>query len=108
MAKNSTLSPKQRTEAVLRLLRREEPVMKIARRYGVSDKTLYAWRDEFIAGGEQALREKHRKSGSEQQINKLEKKIEQRDRVIGELTIANRTLKKISEESGLPTPLDDI
>ena len=109
MAKHSSLDPKQRTEAVLALLRREEPATQIARRYGVSEKTLYAWRDEFIAGGQQALASgKQGSSREEKRIAQLEKRIEQRDRVIGEITIANRILKKISKEMGLPTPSDDV
>ena len=37
------------------LIRREESAAKLARRYGVSEPTLYSWRDKFIAGGVAAL-----------------------------------------------------
>ena len=47
MPKRSELSVEQRREAVLALLRREEPAVKLARRFGVSEQTLYRWRDEF-------------------------------------------------------------
>ncbi len=39
MGKPSNLTPEQRTEIVLALLRREEPASILARRYGVSTKT---------------------------------------------------------------------
>ena len=52
MGKHSELPVKERREAVLRLLRREEPGAAIARRYGVAEATLYRWRDEFLAAGE--------------------------------------------------------
>ena len=108
MGRQSSLDPKKRTEAVLALIRREEPPKLIARRYGVSDKTLYVWRDEFIAAGQQAFKSGRRASKREdKRVEQLEKRIEQRDRVIGELTIANRVLKKISEDSGLPIPSED-
>jgi transposase len=55
MPKHSELSAPQRREAVLALLRREEPATQLARRWGVSEQTLYRWRDEFLAGGEAAL-----------------------------------------------------
>ncbi len=100
MAKASELSPKQRSEAVLALLRREEPGAVLARRFGVSEPTLFRWRDEFLAAGEAALAT--RKSAGEpraRQIAELEKQIANRDQVIGELTIANRALKKIAEPS---------
>ena len=55
MAKRCEVSVADRREAVLSLLRREEPAAVIARRVGVSEPTLYRWRDEFLAAGEAAL-----------------------------------------------------
>ena len=55
MPKHSELTVGQRREAVLVLLRREEPAAQLARRWGVSEQTLYRWRDDFLAGGEAAL-----------------------------------------------------
>ena len=71
----------------------------MARRYGVSEPTLYRWRDEFLAGGEAALGGKSdKKAGAQQrQIEDLKKQIAKRDQVIGELTIANRILKKTED-----------
>ena len=40
MGKRSNVPAAQRTEAVLSLLRKEEPASRIARRYGVSEQTL--------------------------------------------------------------------
>ena len=100
MGKRSELTASQRREAVLVLLRREEPAAKLARRYGVSEQTLYRWRDEFIAGGEAALANgKGGVDSREREIRSLKKEIEGRDQVIGELTIANRVLKKVQDGS---------
>lgn len=99
MGKRSDLSVPQRREAVLALLRREEPATKLARRYGVSEQTLQRWRDEFLAAGEAALSGGQNGRGQQRRIAELEKEIESRDQVIGELTIANRILKKLSGES---------
>ena len=100
MGKRSGLSIPQRREVVLMLLRREEPAEKLARRYGVSQQTLYRWRDEFLAGGEAALA--NGKGGADprdREIRELKKEVEGRDQVIGELTIANRILKKTAQGS---------
>ncbi|MBX3435323.1 MAG: helix-turn-helix domain-containing protein [Pirellulales bacterium] len=40
---------------MLSLLRRAEPAAVIARRVGVSEPTLYLWRDAFLSAGEAAL-----------------------------------------------------
>lgn len=55
MGKRSEVTASQRRDAVLALLRREEPAAALARRYAVSEPTLYRWRDEFLSAGEAAL-----------------------------------------------------
>jgi hypothetical protein len=55
MARQCNVDVKDRREAVLSFLRREEPAGVIARRIGVSKPTLLRFRDEFIAAGEAAL-----------------------------------------------------
>ena len=100
MAKHSELTVAQRREAVLALLRREEPATQLARRFGVSEQTLYRWRDEFLAGGEAALA--HDKNGvdaRDRENRDLRTQLQERDQVIGELTVANRLLKKVSGQS---------
>jgi transposase len=103
MARQSNVDVKDRREAVLCLLRREEPAAVIARRIGVSEPTLYRWRDEFSAAGEAALANgSGKKKGVDplrRRISELEQQIEKRDQVIGEYTIANRILKKLSGQS---------
>ena len=100
MPKRSELSPPQRREAVLALLRREEPAALVARRHGVSEQTLYRWRDEFLAGGQAALAYgKNGAEGRDRENRELRDQLAERDRVIGELTVANRLLKKLSGQS---------
>jgi transposase-like protein len=102
MARQCDVEVKDRREAVLSLLRREESAAVIARRIGVSEPTLYRWRDEFLAAGEAALAQGSGKKGADprdRRIAELEAQIEKRDQVIGEYTIANRILKKLSGQS---------
>ena len=98
MGKRSEVPVTERREAVLSFLRREEPGAVIARRYGVAEATLYRWRDDFLAAGEAALAGSTRDgiNSRDRQFAELERQIESRDQVIGELTIANRVLKKLS------------
>ncbi len=100
MGKRSELSIPQRRDVVLMLLRREDPAAKLARRFGVSEQTLYRWRDEFLAGGKGGV------DPHDREIRELKKKVEGRDQRAptrsvgrGELTIANRILKKTADGS---------
>ncbi|WP_164483913.1 helix-turn-helix domain-containing protein, partial [Pseudofulvimonas gallinarii] len=55
MGRKSEVPADKRVELVLALLRKEEPAAQIARRAGVSEQTVYRWRDEFISGGKAQL-----------------------------------------------------
>lgn len=100
MPKRLELTVEQRREAVLALLRRQEPAAQVARRYGISEPTLYRWRDDFLAAGAAALAQgKNGSDGREREIRELKAQLEERDLVIGELTVANRILKKLSGQS---------
>lgn len=95
MGRRSEFTAEERVEIVLALLRREEPMSVLAKRHGVSETSLGRWRDEFIAAGTDGLaRGTRRKAGETRAAQRLEAEIVERDRVIGELTIANRVLKK--------------
>jgi len=93
MSKKLDLDMTKRLEAMLSLLRREEPAERIARRYGISDSTLYRLRDQFLEGGKQALADgRGRADGQDRLLQGLEPQLAARDRVIGEPSIANRIL----------------
>jgi transposase len=83
MPRRSELSVEQRREAVLALLRKEEPGAQLARRFGVSEQTLYRWRDEFLAGGEAALAGSKNGSAEKSRAKELRAQLEERDLVIG-------------------------
>ena len=96
MGKKSTLTAEQRTQLVLRLLSKEEPAAQIARRAGISEQTLYRWREEFIGAGKQAMNGRGAQAEQAKVLERLSAEVAERDQVIGELTIANRVLKKLS------------
>ena len=101
MPRKSKISVAQKQEAVMKLLRREEPAAALARRFGVSEQSLYRWRDEFLAAGRAALADGKNGGGDSQskRVQGLERDLAERDQVIGELTIANRIFKKLSDGS---------
>ena len=94
MPRRSELTVEQRREAVLALLRREEPAAQLARRYGISEQTLYRWRDDFLAAGEAALAKgMNGCDARDQEIKELKAELEERTLTIGELAAATRILK---------------
>ena len=98
MGKRSHLRAAQRLEVVLALLRREEPASVLARRYQICEGTLYRWRDDFVSAGEAALANgKDKADPNVRRAKELQGQLAERDRVIGELTIANRILKKTAD-----------
>jgi len=95
MPRHSPHTPEQRSQIVLAALRREETDTALCRRHNISDSTLARWKEEFLAGGTAALGAgKVVTNAQGRRIDELEHSLEQRDQVIGELTIANRILKK--------------
>lgn len=96
MARHSRLSAAEKAEVVLKFLRREDTAARLARLHGISEQTLYRYRDEFMAAGKAGLAGN---VDAERRIRELETAVAEREQIIGELTIANRIPKKRSEGS---------
>ncbi len=94
MARRSKLSASQRYDFVLRLITKEESCAQLSREAGVSQPTMLRWRDEFLRGGLDAMHEVAGSAGRRGETQRLQKQLSERDQVIGELTVANRILKK--------------
>ena len=99
MGKRCQMDAGKRRELVLALLRKEEPAAVLARRHEISEQTLLRWRDDFIAAGEAALG--HGRSSEQRSLieenKQLKCQLAEREQVIGEITVANRILKKIQD-----------
>ena len=83
----------QKLEIVLAALKAEESISQLCRRHGVSETALYRWRELFLEAGRSGLANgKGRASSKELQ---LERENEELKKTVGELTMANRLLKKL-------------
>ena len=95
MAAIASTSPEQRVQTVLALLRKEDTLESLARKAGVSPTSLSRWREEFVDAGKSALGSgKVVQNQLARQVESLQSELAGRDQVIGELTVANRILKK--------------
>ena len=91
----SPVSADQRVHIVLALLRKEDTLESLARKAGISPTSLSRWRDEFVDAGKSALGSgKVAQNQLSRQVDTLREELADRDQVIGELTMANRILKK--------------
>lgn len=94
MARPSKIPKDQRTQLVLAVLRGNEKLEVLARRHQVSTNTLRRWRDEFLEAGSQRLAGKGNEAELIAENRRLAKELEEREMIIGEITVANRFLQK--------------
>lgn len=91
-------SSRRKTEAVLRLVR-GEALDALARELGVTAATLSQWREQFLAGGQAAVKSRAA-DARDDEIGRLRAKV-------GEITMANELLRERCHrlEAGLPPAL---
>jgi transposase len=97
LSERGRFSSKRKREAVLRLLRGEDLDL-LSRELGVTGAALAGWRDAFLEGGLSALRTRARDE------HDATATIEQLQRKLGEVTMANELLEAKIEvlEAGRP------
>jgi transposase len=90
-------SARRKTETILRMLR-GEPLDGLARELGVTAATLAHWREEFLAGGQAALKSRPADERDDE-IQRLRAKV-------GEITMHNELLLERCHrlEATLPLP----
>ena len=79
----------------MEVLSNSSTISEICRKYNVASSAVYKWRDEFIAGDTAAM--EHGRSTVEASLTRENNELKG---IIGELTIANETLKKIQLTRG--------
>ncbi len=90
MPGKSNRTKEEKARIVMEALSGSSSIAEICRRYNVTFSSLYKWRDAFIAGGTSAL-----ESGKSSKEMQMQREIENLKTIIGDLTVANETLKKI-------------
>ena len=88
LGKSTYRTKEEKTRIIMEVLSSYSTISEICRKYNVASSAVYKWRDEFIAGGTAAM--EHGRSTVE---SSLTREINELKGIIGELTIANETLK---------------
>ena len=90
VGKGTYRTKEEKARIVMEVLSNTSTIAEICRKYNVASSAVYKWRDEFISAGTAAM--EHGRSTVE---SALTREINELKGIIGELTIANETLKKI-------------
>ena len=91
-------SARRKTETILRMLR-GEALDGLAREFGVTAATLAQWREQFLTGGQAALKSRGSDDVRDDEIQRLRAKV-------GEITMNNELLLERCHrlEANLPLP----
>ena len=96
VGKGTYTTKEEKARIVMEMLSYTSTIAEICGKYNVASSAVYKWRDEFISAGTAAM--EHGRSTTEASLSR---EINELKGIIGELTIANETLKKIqSTKSG--------
>ena len=99
MEGKSSMTKEEKAGIVMEALTGNTSIAEICRRYNVTSSAFYKWRDAFIAGGTASL-----EAGKTSKEMQMQREMENLKTIIGDLTVANETLKKIqlSRRGGKP------
>lgn len=84
-------SSEEKTALVLTLLRGETTAAELCRRHGMSETSLYSWRERFLAAGQEALTNTNVKRGA---ISAIEEENRALKEALAEAVLRNELLKK--------------
>lgn len=90
--KKTYRSPKEKVQLVLEGLKDPEGISAFCRRKGISETSYYKWQKQLVENAD-SLFDKPSKS-SEKKIDRLEKEIQRKDRIIAIVTEEALELKK--------------
>jgi transposase-like protein len=95
MVYQSKWKPEDKIRVVMESINTSISIAELCRKYGVVPNTFYQWKERFLEAGKLGLTGGSSKNGSASR--ELENENERLKKLIGELTIANDSLKKALE-----------
>ena len=91
MGRRSPFTKTQKRDAVLSVLTERQTVSEVCRELGISAQTFARWREQALAGMEDALADKDDRTRREVDV---ERKLDDAERTIGRLALENDLLEK--------------
>jgi transposase len=84
----------EKIRIVLEGLRGEETIAALCRREGISPNLYYTWSREFLEAGKKRLQGDTKREASSGEVTDLRKENDELKRLVAELSLRNRVLKK--------------
>jgi transposase len=93
-------SAEEKIRIVLEGMRGEESIASICRREGIASNLYYRWSKEFLEAGKKRLLGNTVREANSSEVKDLKKENNQLKKVVAELVLSNRVLKKSLEGLG--------
>jgi transposase len=90
-------STEEKIRIVLEGLRGEESIAELCRREGISPNVYYSWSKAFLEAGKKRLAGDMKREATSSEVLTLRGENAQLKELVAELSLRNRTLKKISD-----------
>lgn len=90
-------SSEEKIRIVLEGLRGEESIAELCRREGIPPNLYYNWSKEFLEAGKKRLKGDTKREATSGEVLELRGENDELKRLVAELSLENRRLKKISE-----------
>ena len=90
-------SSEEKIRIVLEGLRGEESIAELCRREGISPNLYYTWSKEFLEAGKRRLSGNTKREATSGEVLELRRENDQLKALVAELSLHNRTLKKMSD-----------
>ena len=91
-------STEEKIRIVLEGLKREDTIANICRKEGIHQNMYYKWSKEFLEAGKRRLKGDTKREADSGEVRHLREENDELKRLVAELSLKNRVLKKISLE----------
>ena len=87
-------NPEEKIRIILEGLKGEDSIAAICRREGIAPSLYYKWSKDFLQAGKRRLKGDTKREANSDEVSELRKENDQLKKLVAELSLKNRVLKK--------------
>ena len=87
-------NPEEKIRIILEGLKGEDSIVAICRREGIAPSLYYKWSKDFLQAGKRRLKGDTKREANSDEVSELRKENDQLKKLVAELSLKNRVLKK--------------